>query len=389
MKPLFTAYFLVLNVAFILTLSEAVSVHQRPRRANQLEIVKQKSVETPFLLSGAMQKFNNDLYQTLAKNQNGNLVISPFSIHTVMSMAMIGAPVNSSTYKQLSQALGITDPNAKATFLYNYRKTLDFYDNLVPDQLSIQTAYKVFINDGFQVKDDYIKALKLFYNTGKNLLMNNLLQSKVLEKRTFVSDLETVNFGNSAATANKINEFINDATNGLIKEAVQPSSFDALTKMAMVNAIYFKGTWKSTFDKEKTKPMQFTKGPGDAFEYPHGMNIKTTFKNAVLDKNGAKTIVLELPYTDPKFVMYLILPPEDKDIDDFDIESIDLKNVGTKLRPVFFQLTVPKFKIEYDEKLKEKLTDMGVSDIFSSSRGMIAHILFLSVFSILRLQLCM
>ena len=181
--------------------------------------------------------------------------------------------------------------------------------------------------------------------------------------------METVNFGNSAATANKINEFINDATNGLIKEAVQPSSFDALTKMAMVNAIYFKGTWKSTFDKEKTKPMQFTKGPGDAFEYPHGMNIKTTFKNAVLDKNGAKTIVLELPYTDPKFVMYLILPPEDKDIDDFDIESIDLKNIGTKLRPVFFELTVPKFKIEYDEKLKEKLTDMGVSDIFSSSRG--------------------
>ena len=170
-------------------------------------------------------------------------------------------------------------------------------------------------------------------------------------------------------TANKINEFINDATNGLIKEAVQPSSFDALTKMAMVNAIYFKGTWKSTFDKEKTKPMQFTKSPGETFEYPHGMNIKTTFKNAVLDKNGAKTIVLELPYTDPKFVMYLILPPEDKDIDDFDIESIDLKNIGTKLRPAFFQLTVPKFKIEYDEKLKEKLTDMGVSDIFSSSRG--------------------
>ena len=183
MKPLFTAYFLVSNVAFILTLSEAVSVHQRPRRANQLEIVKQKSVETPFLLSGAMQKFNNDLYQTLAKNQNGNLVISPFSIHTVMSMAMIGAPVNSSTYKQLSQALGITDPNAKATFLYNYRKTLDFYDNLVPDQLSIQTAYKVFINDGFQVKDDYIKALKLFYNTGKKYKKNDLfLQSKIFTK---------------------------------------------------------------------------------------------------------------------------------------------------------------------------------------------------------------
>jgi serpin B len=42
----------------------------------------------------------------------------------------------------------------------------------------------------------------------------------------------------------QINRFVNDATNGNINSVVDEDQLDALTKLILVNAIYFKG--KST-----------------------------------------------------------------------------------------------------------------------------------------------
>ena len=58
-------------------------------------------------------------------------------------------------------------------------------------------------------------------------------------------------------TANKINDFVSDATKGLIKDLIKPSSIDGLTRMALVNAIYFKGDWELEFPEEDTAPTPF------------------------------------------------------------------------------------------------------------------------------------
>ena len=56
-------------------------------------------------MSKGLNQFNHDLFPKLAALNDGNIVISPFSLHTALSMTLIGTPTKSDTHKQLSRAL--------------------------------------------------------------------------------------------------------------------------------------------------------------------------------------------------------------------------------------------------------------------------------------------
>ena len=122
--------------------------------------------------------------------------------------------------------------------------------------------------------------------------------------------MEQVNFGRNQQTANKINDFVSDATKGLIKDLIKPSSIDGLTRMALVNAIYFKGDWELEFPEEDTAPTPFQIRPGRTISYPYGMNIQSDFDVANVQMSGGNAKVVSLPFKDDDFAMYLILPPK-------------------------------------------------------------------------------
>lgn len=42
-----------------------------------------------------------------------------------------------------------------------------------------------------------------------------------------------------------------------IKDLLKPGSVNAMTRLALVNAIYFKGNWMNRFDEAKTTKMPF------------------------------------------------------------------------------------------------------------------------------------
>lgn len=42
-----------------------------------------------------------------------------------------------------------------------------------------------------------------------------------------------------------------------IKDLLKPGSVSSMTRLALVNAIYFKGNWKNPFDEANTKEMPF------------------------------------------------------------------------------------------------------------------------------------
>lgn len=54
----------------------------------------------------------------------------------------------------------------------------------------------------------------------------------------------------------------------MIKDFVSARDFSALTHLAIVNAIYFKGNWKSQFRPENTRTFSFTKDDESEVQIP-------------------------------------------------------------------------------------------------------------------------
>ena len=50
-------------------------------------------------LGDPIKTFSNKLFTKLGHAENGNMVFSPYSIHTTMAMALAGSPEDSKTYK--------------------------------------------------------------------------------------------------------------------------------------------------------------------------------------------------------------------------------------------------------------------------------------------------
>jgi len=315
----------LLSLMLLAAFSKAKSVHH---------LAKRQTAVPNFTLGNSMRQFHENLYNVLGENENGNLVYSPYSIHTAMTMVLIGSPGNSTTYTELARALGIQESTIIGL---NYRNLYDNYKNLDKNVL-IELAYKAYVDEGFVIKQTYKDHLKQFFR----------------------AELETLEFNNAQNATDEINEYISEATKGLITDVVNPSSFDPLTRMVLVNAIYFKGDWAQKFDQARTKPMEFTVETGKTITYPHGMNLRAELGHT---KVKGHTVVA-LPYTNPNFEMLLILPKDH--IRNVDINDLDLVNINKKLFERQVMLTVPRFKMEFETSLTDTLKDLGVEELFDA-----------------------
>ena len=55
-----------------------------------------------------------------------------------------------------------------------------------------------------------------------------------------------------------INAWVAKQTNGKIKDLIGPGVLDAMTRLVLTNAIYFKGNWATQFKKDQTRDQPFT-----------------------------------------------------------------------------------------------------------------------------------
>ena len=178
------------------------------------------------------------------------------------------------------------------------------------------------------------------------------------------SGVEEVDFGQGDETAKLINNFVSNSTNGLIEKIVTPSSFNGETKLMLVNAIHFFGKWQMPFEKEDTKPMLFEVEKHNQI-LTEGMNIVDNFHQFKMKTQNGEIGILEMPYKDEDFAMYLILPPEEIDIRDFNWTEINFKELDAKMKSKKTALNLPKFRIEYEKNLLDLFQKLDANDAFS------------------------
>lgn len=330
-----------------LLLAFMASCHANQIRVTRASINLLNLVETtPFQLSDGINQFNNKLMEKLAENNDGNIVFSPFSLHTALSMVLIGSPNYSDTYKELANAL-YGGPEIKAEYILNYLKLLNFYSTQDLD-VKIKVANRAFAAEGLKIKANYTEYLRNFFH----------------------STLERLDFEDPERSAKAVNGFVEDATNGLIDEIVQPSTFTPLTRLILINAIYFKANWQLPFKRAETAPLKFRVNKDLETTYPYGMKLKAKLSIADMKNDGLEATIVSLPYENENFRMLLILPKnDDDDIADINLNQLNFESLEKSLFTNDAIIFLPRFKEEFEANMATTLKELGIKDLFDMSKA--------------------
>ena len=125
--------------------------------------------------------------------------------------------------------------------------------------------------------------------------------------QNYRAEMQNVDFSNDA-TRQGINQWVSDETNKKI-ENLLAKALGPMTRMILVNAIYFKGDWAKKFDAKDTKKEKFYRSDGSSVDVDM-VNMKKKFSMDYI--RDLKTKVLELPYKGESLSMIILLP-DDKD----------------------------------------------------------------------------
>lgn len=303
---------------------------------NQPDPVNLNSHELKVLKQG--NTFGFSLFDKIGKEDpNSNLCISPYSVYTALAMAANGA--NGQTLNEMLGLLGfkeseLADLNASVK---------DLNQVLIgKDPLTIfETANSVWYNtNGFEVYPDFVVNMQTWYS----------------------ARVEGLDFS-SAAALPTVNSWVKEKTHEKIDRIID--QINPQDVCFLINALYFNGKWTEKFDKKYSEPGNFQNISGEIVEVPVMFRRDTI---NIIDNEGLKAV--ELPYGDGSWSMYLFLPPQGENVDDWCTSqlSANWSKFMSEFKPAEgVRLYLPQFKIESSLELSKELKLLGIPTAFSGS----------------------
>ncbi|KAI1889226.1 hypothetical protein AGOR_G00176970 [Albula goreensis] len=299
-------------------------------------------------LSSANTMFALDLFRTLSENNaSANIFISPLSITSALAMVYLGAKGN--TADQMSKALCFN----KAANIHSDFQTLNADINKPAASYLLKLANRLYGEKTFNFLPEFLGSTQKFYK----------------------ADLVPLDFiGATEESRVQINQWVEEQTENKIKELLKPGTVTPMTRLALVNAIYFKGSWLQKFDEKQTTEMPFKINQNES-KPVQMMYQKHKFPfNYIPDYNLQ---VLELPYQGEELSMFILLPEESSDGSalqklekELTLEKIEewtnrqSMDTGTDIL-----VHLPRFKLEESYNLNEPLSRLGMGDVFDAQRA--------------------
>ncbi|NXC09916.1 OVALX protein, partial [Orthonyx spaldingii] len=156
-----------------------------------------------------------------------------------------------------------------------------------------------------------------------------------------------------------------------IQDFLQPSSINLHTTLVLVNAIYFKGIWKTSFKEEDTQEVPFNVTEQESRPVQM-MCQNSTFKVARLAEEKIK--ILELPYTSGELSLLVLLPDDISSLEQLEnkisFEELTEWTSSKVMEKKRVKVYLPRMKIEEKYNLTSVLTSLGMTDLFSPSANL-------------------
>jgi serpin B len=302
-----------------------------------------QAAQTESLVEGNTA-FALDLYARLS-GAPGNLFFSPYSISTCLAMTYAGARGDTET--QMARVLHFSkgEPGLRSSF-----GELQHQLNEAAKQKGIQLdiANALWTQKGHHFLPAFMEIARNDYQAGINQ-----------------ADFKTSD-ASADAVRREINRWVAQKTRDKIQNILSPGDVNRDVKIVLANAIYFKGTWASPFEKAATFTEPFhlsTKSQADALLMHHVANVSYA-------ENGDFQ-AMELPYSGDELSMMILLPRQIEALDKLErqLSPAFLAQVLAQMKNQKIEIFLPKFKLESNFKLDDALAKMGMPDAFNGQQA--------------------
>lgn len=290
--------------------------------------------------------FALDLYHSISEEDN-NLIFSPYSLSLALAMTYAGA--RGETESQMARVMHFDLPPGELHPAFNS------LDQALMDQPSVSgqdgkpfelhIANAIWAEKTYRFLQSFMDLLSENYGAGVNLA-------------DFITDPE--------GERKKINAWVEDQTREKIKDLIPAGILDELTRMVLVNAIYFKADWTSPFEKSATHESVFHLLDETELLVP---TMSQSFFS-VPYSIGEDYQAIELAYAGNKAAMD-ILVPEPGTFREFEagLNQTKLNEILGGFEDSSVMLSLPKFSYSSEINLSDSLRVMGMRDAFDTERA--------------------
>lgn len=271
-----------------------------------------------------------------ARHEEGNLFFSPFSISSALSMTYAGA--EGDTEVQMADVLGVeVGEQAWHTNMGALFADLDGDHNR---GYTLHLANAVWGQQGVPFISGFTDLMDEVYGAP-------------LQQQNFRSDPN--------GALDEINGWVADQTRDHIPELFSSGDIDDLTRLVLVNAVYFEADWTAGFDEQGTEDAEFWVTADDAVDVPM-MTLNADLGLAY----GDGAAVIELPYVDDEVSMLVILPDARDGLAELE-QNLTLEQLDDWIAMLAVQevdVYLPRFELSEELPLTELLLELGMTDAF-------------------------
>lgn len=272
----------------------------------------------------------------ISKDGN-NMFVSPFSIYDALAMAYDGAAKK--TAKEMRSVMKFKKDQSES-----HKEFVKLLNDYKSDKSVFTITNAAVAQKNYKFLDSYMNCLKDFDAT--------------------ISQADFSKAEERAETVKKINSWVSKNTNNKITDLLSKNDIDDLTRLILLNAIYFNASWATEFKGEKTRQMTFY--GKNSVEYVTDF-MNGTQEVALSESNDAQ--MMKIDYENKKASMFIIMPKENVDIDKYISELDEQKFANLEKAQQTFKadVSMPKFKIESRYEMKKVLMGMGIKAAFSKN----------------------
>jgi serpin B len=278
---------------------------------------------------GASNAFSFALWKRVNLAQkDSNVFVSPLSASFSLGMAMTGTA--NQTFDDMRAALqfgtaSLADIDAGYKSLIALLTSLD-------KTVTMEIANSIWYRNTFPFNQSFL-------DDGTNY---------------FGATIKPLDFANVDASLSAINGWVNTQTKGKIPTIID--KIEPENVMFLINAIYFKGSWRERFNPALTQDGTFHAVGGD-------QTVRLMNRHAkMLYTETATYQAVDLPYGDSAFTMTVVLPKTTTTVESLaaSLDAVAWQTLTSSLHTGDIDLFLPKVKMSWMRGLIPDLKGLGM-----------------------------